>query len=322
EVIKMIAADRQNNSLLDQPIFHWGVMTRQTHEEPSSGLPFNYIGAYRLIKKLGEGGMGEVYLAIEEPVGRKVAIKLMQAGLSAEYLQRFNDERKVLASLNQRNIVTMFASGEAYNRPYFVMEFLEGESLGARMRRGRIPHPEIVEITRQICDALNAAHNREIVHRDIKPENIFLARDDDGLLVKVLDFGIATLKESETRTVTGVIVGTAAYLSPEQARGLNRKQIDGRSDIYSLGGVVYEMLTGSRAFTASDTAGYRHLHLNVMPQRPSERMSGAGITPTMDDVVMRALAKEPQNRYGAAREFAQKLKEAVEQVSALSTELD
>src|SRR5262249_29373403 len=239
EVIKMIAADRQNNSLLDQPIFHWGVMTRQTHEEPSSGLPFNYIGAYRLIKKLGEGGMGEVYLAIEEPVDRRVAIKLMRAGLDAEYLRRFNDERKALASLNQRNIVTMFASGEAYNRPYFVMEYLDGESLREKLRRGRIPLPEIVEITVQICDALNAAHNREIVHRDVKPENIFLSHDDDGLLVKVLDFGIATLKESETRTATSAIVGTAAYLSPEQAQGLNRREIDGRVDIYTLGVVVY-----------------------------------------------------------------------------------
>src|SRR5262245_42915310 len=118
-----------------------------TPEEPREMLPFERIGNYRLINKLGEGGMGEVYLAIEEPVGRKVAIKLMHAGLETWCLQRFNNERKVLASLNQRNIVTMFASGEAHGRHYFVMEHLEGESLRERLRRGPIPPAEVAEIT-------------------------------------------------------------------------------------------------------------------------------------------------------------------------------
>ncbi len=312
EVKRMIAADRRHTPMLDQPIFHWGVIAETTLEKNPGRLPFNYIGNYRLIRKLGEGGMGEVYLAVEESVNRKVAIKQMLAGLDAEYLRRFNDERKALASLNQRNIVTMFASGEAYDRPYFVMEYLDGESLRERMRRGRIPLPEIVEITGQICDALNAAHNREIVHRDIKPENILLSRDDDDLLVKVLDFGIATLKESETRTVPNAIVGTAAYLSPEQALGLNRKEIDGRVDIYALGVVVYEMLTGSLPFTALDAAGYLHLHMNVTPQRPSDRPSGIDITDAVDYVVMKALAKDPDDRHQTAREFARSLKEAVE----------
>jgi serine/threonine protein kinase len=314
QVKRMIAADRRQNSLLDQPIFHWRVGTETTLEKNPGRSPFNHIGNYRLIRKLGEGGMGEVFLAVEEPVDRKVAIKLMRAGLDAEYLRRFNDERKALASLNQRNIVTMFASGEANDRPYFVMEYLDGESLRDRMRRGRIPLPEIVEITGQICDALNAAHNRQIVHRDIKPENIFLARDDDGLLVKVLDFGIATLKESEMRTVPNDILGTAAYLSPEQAMGLNRKEIDGRADIYSLGVVVYEMLTGSLPFTASNGAGFLYLHQNVTPKRPSDRASGTGITEAIDYAVMRALAKDPNQRRKTAREFARELKEAAERI--------
>jgi serine/threonine protein kinase len=314
QVTRMIAADRRHNPMLDQPIFHWRVGTETTLEKNPGMPPFNYIGNYRLIRKLGEGGMGEVYLAVEEPVDRKVAIKLMRAGLDAEYLRRFNDERKALASLNQRNIVTMFASGEVNDRPYFVMEYLDGESLRERMRRGRIPLPELVEITGQICDALNAAHNRQIVHRDIKPENIFLARDDDGLLVKVLDFGIATLKESETRTVPNVILGSAAYLSPEQARGLNRNEIDGRADIYALGVLVYEMLTGSLPFTASNGAGYLYLHLNVEPRRPSDRASGTCITEAIDYAVMRALAKDPNERRQTAREFALELKEAVERI--------
>ncbi len=277
----------------------------------TEGLPFERIGNYRLIDKLGEGGMGEVYLGVEEPVGRKVAIKLMRAGLDKWGLQRFNDERKALASLNQRNIVVMLTSGEAYHRPYLVMEYLEGESLGERLLRGPISPPEVAEITRQVCDALNAAHRREIVHRDIKPANIFLTSDDDGRLVKVLDFGIATLKESETQTTSGAVIGSGPYLSPEQSRGLSRREIDGRADIYALGMVVYEMLTGVRAFTAQDFTGYQYLHLYVMPPPPSERMPGTG-SEAIDQVVMKALAKDPSHRHQTAREFARELQAAVE----------
>lgn len=313
EVRRMIEADRQTSALLDRPILVWGGATETTIDRgPGAVLPFVYIGNYRLIRKLGEGGMGEVYLAVEEPVNRNVAIKLMRAGLGADYLSRFNDERKALASLNQRNIVTMLASSEIDGRPYFVMEYLDGESLGARMRRGLIPLPEIVEITGQICDALNAAHNRQIVHRDIKPENIFLSRDDDGLLVKILDFGVATLKESDTRTVTDAVVGTAPYLSPEQVMGMNRKEIDGRADIYTLGVVVYEMLTGVLPFTAPNRDGYLHQHLHETPKLPSDRASRAGVTKALDNVVMKALAKDREERYQTAREFARSLKDAAE----------
>jgi serine/threonine-protein kinase len=312
EVKKMIAADQRHNSMLDRPIFQWGVTAETTIDRVAGAMPFNYIGNYRLIRKLGEGGMGEVYLAIEEPVNRKVAIKLMLAGLDAEYLRRFHDERKTLARLNHRNIVTMYASGEVNGRPYFVMEYLDGEPLRAKMRRGLLTLPEIVEITGQICDALNAAHNQGIVHRDIKPENIFISRDTDGLLVKVLDFGISTLKESETGTITGAVIGTAAYLSPEQVMGLNRKEIDGRADIYTLGVMVYEMLTGVLPFTATDRNLYFQLHLNTTPRPPSERASRFGITEAVDNVVMKALAKNRNERHQTAREFARELKEAVE----------
>jgi serine/threonine protein kinase len=326
----MVAADAQNNLLFDQPVLHWyeshdltieGAMDDLTRERPANRLPFERIGNYRLIDKVGAGGMGEVYLAIEEPVGRKVAIKLLRASLDGEYLQRFTDERKALARLNQRNIVTMFATGEVDHRPYFVMEYLEGESLRDRLRRETIPRSEIVEITRQICDALNSAHQRGIVHRDIKPENIFLSHDDDGLLVKVLDFGIATLKESEMKTVSSLIVGTGPYLSPEQARGLHRTEIDGRADIYSLGLVIYEMLTGVRAFTAGD-GDYAHLHLHVMPPPPSERAKDAEITVAVNGAVMKALAKAPEDRYDSVRDFARKLKDAVEGGYVLQAKLD
>jgi predicted Ser/Thr protein kinase len=283
-------------------------------EMPPERLPFERIGNYRLINKLGAGGMGEVYLGVEEPIGRKVAIKFMRADLEKWCLQRFNDERKALASLNQRNIVVMLTSGEAHHRHYLVMEYLEGESLGARLRRGPMAPSEVVEITRQICDALNAAHRREIVHRDIKPDNIFLTHDDDGPLVKVLDFGIATLKESEARTKVGAVTGTGPYLSPEQSRGLSRREIDGRADIYALGMVVYEMLTGVRAFTAQDLRGYQYLHLYVMPPPPSERMPGTG-SEAIDEVVMKALAKDPSRRHQTAREFANELQAAVERGS-------
>ncbi|HEU0185851.1 MAG TPA: serine/threonine-protein kinase, partial [Blastocatellia bacterium] len=284
-------------------------MSQMIPEEPSERLPFERIGNYRLINKLGAGGMGEVYLGVEEPIGRKVAIKLMRPDLEKWFLQRFNDERKALASLNQRNIVVMLTSGEANHRHYLVMEYLEGESLAERLRRGSMAPSEILEITQQICDALNAAHRREIVHRDIKPDNIFLTHDDDGPLVKVLDFGIATLKESEARTMAGGVIGTGPYLSPEQSRGLSRREIDGRADIYALGMVVYEMLTGVRAFTAQDLRGYQYLHLHVMPPRPSERMHGTG-SEAIDALVMKALAKDPSQRHQTAREFANELQAA------------
>jgi len=312
EVMKLIAADRRTDPLLDQPMIHWGFAIQTTQEKQPVKLPFNYIGNYKLIDKLGEGGMGEVYLAIDEPLGRKVAIKLVQAGLGAEYLRRFNDERKVLATLNQRNIVTLYTSGEAHGRPYFVMEYLEGESLRQRLQRGPLPQAEIVEIARQICAALGAAHGKGIVHRDIKPENIVLAHDEDGLLVKVLDFGIAILKESDTRTKTNALVGTAAYFSPEQALCLERKKIDGRADIYSLGAIVYEMLTGTRVFSAADTAGYAYQHVNAPPIPPSERQPTLPISPELDRTVLRALEKKPEARFNSAREFAQSLKQAVE----------
>jgi serine/threonine protein kinase len=312
EVMKMIAADRRTAPILDQPMMHWGFMARTTHKEQPDKLPFNYIGNYKLIDKLGEGGMGEVYLAIEEPVGRKVAIKLMRDGLDAGHLKRFNDERKVLANLNQRNIVTLYTSGAADGRPYFVMEYLEGESLRQRLQRGPLPQSEIVEITRQICAALGAAHSKEIVHRDIKPENIILTRDEDGLLVKILDFGVAILKESDTQTKTNALIGTAVYFSPEQAQCLDRKKIDGRADIYSLGAMVYEMLTGTTVFTATSLAGYVHQHINATPEPPSQRQPAFSISPELDRVVLRALEKIPEVRFASAREFAQSLKQAIE----------
>jgi len=312
EVMKMIAADRRTSPILDQPMMHWGLMTQTTQKEQPDKLPFNYIGDYKLIDKLGEGGMGEVYLAIEEALGRKVAIKLMRAGLGANHLKRFNDERIVLASLNQRNIVTLYTSGGADGRPYFVMEYLEGESLRQRLQRGPLPQSEIVEITRQICAALSAAHSKEIVHRDIKPENIILTRDEDGLLVKILDFGVAILKESDTQTKTNALIGTAAYFSPEQAQCLDRKKIDGRADIYSLGAMVYEMLTGTTVFTATSLAGYVHQHINATPAPPSQRQPFLSISPELDRIVLRSMEKKPEARFDSAREFAQSLKQAVE----------
>ncbi|HKX27423.1 MAG TPA: protein kinase [Blastocatellia bacterium] len=313
EVKMMIAADGQDNLLPDQPILYWRGRTNPIRpEEPRSTLAFDYIGNYRLLAPLGQGEMGEAYLALEEPIGRKVVIKLMRADLEAASAQRFDDECQVLTGLNQRNIATLFAAGRICNRYYFVTEYLEGESLRERLARGPIGLREVSEITRQICDALSAAHLRGIVHRDLKPENLFLTHDDDGRLVKVLDFGLAALRGSETRTVAGAVAGTGPYLSPEQARGLSRRELDGRADIYALGLVVHEMLTGRPAFTARDQADYRELHLNVSPVRPSRRAPDAGIPVAVDDAVMKALAKNPESRYRTVRGFAQTLKAAVE----------
>ncbi len=319
QVENMLAADSQSHSLVDVPDLFWApeasVHSQPTTIEPQSDLPFDRIKHYRLLRLLGQGGMGEVYAAWDEKMGRNVALKLMKAGLPEQYLKRFDEERRLLARLNHPNIVTIYDSGQINERPYFVMEFLTGQSLRDRLSQGALPSTEWLNLSRQTCTALNAAHSQGVIHRDIKPDNIFLAQNADGLLVKVLDFGIAAWRESETITQTLQVVGTSAYISPEQAVGKSRREIDQRADIYSLGVVVYEMMSGERPFTASQPAAYLHLHANVVPAKPSERNRAAGISPALDAVVMRALEKNPAARFDSARAFAEALQAALEKKS-------
>jgi len=216
------------------------------------------ISHYRVIGKLGAGGMGEVFLALDDVLARKVALKFLPDVLSGEpdRLARFEREAKLLAALNHPNIATIYGLEEVGGKQFLAMEVVEGETLAQRIDRGPIGLQESAEIARQIAEALEAAHEKGIIHRDLKPANVKIAPDGK---VKLLDFGLAKALEpntevgssassptlSATPTLAGVILGTAAYMSPEQARGV---EADKRADVWSFGAVLFEMLSGRPAF--------------------------------------------------------------------------
>src|ERR1700722_14385027 len=213
------------------------------------------LGPYEIHTLLGAGGMGEVYRARDTRLDRTVAIKVLPAAFARdpERLRRFQQEAQAIAALNHPNILAIHDFGEHEGSPYIVTEFLEGETLRERLRPGAMIVRKAIESAEQIARGLAAAHDKGIVHRDLKPENIFVTRDGRG---KVLDFGVAELIDQEDShasgtaltspaTLPGMVMGTVGYMSPEQVRG---EPIDARSDIFSFGAVLYEMLTGKRAF--------------------------------------------------------------------------
>jgi serine/threonine-protein kinase len=307
EVEGLLTADQRTHSLIGRPVLQW------EEAEAPCDWPFQQIGPYRIAGKLGEGGMGEVYKGVRQNPQMTVAIKLMQPDLPREEAQRFEDEQQILADLNHPNIVRLFDSGEIAGRRYFVMEFVEGKSLKEMLDNGPLPLAQVVEITGQVCSAIGAAHRRGIVHRDLKPFNLMVAERDGELVVKALDFGIAALKDSgelTKRNNTQGVIGTPAYLSPEQAAGKRRDQIDGRADIYSLGAVVYEMITGQKLFNGN-WQELVHQHLAVKPIAPSIRRPDLNIPKAVDEAVLRALEKNPNKRYSTAPEFAQSLANAI-----------
>ena len=215
------------------------------------------IGHYQIMSKLGEGGMGIVYLAQHALIGRKAAVKVLRAECSTneENVARFFNEARSLAQIKHSGLVEVYDFGYLPDRTaYIVMELLEGESAGQRLdREGKMPHDAIVHVARQVCAAVSAAHAQKIIHRDLKPDNVFLMRDDvtGGIRVKVVDFGIAKLTENNDytfKTKVGVMMGTPLYMSPEQCRGA--KNIDLRADVYSLGCLLYEMVCGQPPFVA------------------------------------------------------------------------
>lgn len=283
-----------------------------TQLDLSTGLS----GRYRIVRRLGEGGMGTVFLAEQITVGsRSVALKILRRNLleDPEFLRRFQDEAASTGRIHHQNVVTLYECGQSDNgSPYIAMEYLEGESLRQYLRReGSIPLETVSEILLQAGRGLNAAHKLGIVHRDLKPDNIFLTHDDDGkLLVKIVDFGIAKMRESTTHTMTGLAVGTPIYMSVEQASGMRSEQIDGRSDIYSLGIVVYEMIAGSAPFHADTPLAYVQKHLTQPPLPLSVTRPDLNIPPQVEHVVMRALSKNREDRYSTAVEFARAFAEA------------
>jgi eukaryotic-like serine/threonine-protein kinase len=256
-----------------------------------------FDGRYRILKRIGSGGMADVYLAEDEVLGRKVAIKILNdrhAG-DEQFVERFRREAQSAAALSHPNVVAIYDRGDSEGTYYIAMELLDGRNIKELIvARGPAPPKIVVEYTRQILAALAYSHKHGIVHRDIKPHNVVV--DGEGR-VKVTDFGIARGGASQM-TEVGSIVGTAQYLSPEQARG---EAVDPRSDLYSLGIVMYELLTGSVPFTGDSPVEIAMKHLSAIPATPSEVREG--VPRELDLVVMRALAKDPDDRYASAEEM-------------------
>ena len=265
--------------------------------------PGRQLGHYEILEPLGKGGMGEVYRARDRKLGRDVAIKVLPDALAgdAERLTRFQREARLLAALNHPNVASIHGLEESEGTHYLVLELVEGQTLAERISRGPIPVPEAVAIAGKIADGLEEAHERGIVHRDLKPANIKLTPDGK---VKVLDFGLAktfagesaegdssespTLARDATRE--GVVLGTAAYMSPEQARG---QGVDARSDLWSFGCVLWECLTGKKAFggaTLSDSIG------SILHTEPDWTRLPADTPPSVRRVLRRCLAKDPDER--------------------------
>jgi serine/threonine-protein kinase len=256
-----------------------------------------FDGRYRILRKLGSGGMANVYLAEDQELGRRVAIKILnnRHANDDQFVERFRREAKNAAGLSHPNIVSIYDRGEAEGTYYIAMEFLDGRSLKELIvARGPAPISVAIDYTRQILAALRFAHRNGIVHRDIKPHNVLV--DSEGRL-KVTDFGIARAGASQM-TEAGSIIGTAQYLSPEQAKG---SPVDQTSDLYSVGILIYELLTGAVPFTGDTPVEIAMKHLSATPDPLSSHR--AEIPRELDKVVLRALAKDPHERYQTAEEM-------------------
>jgi eukaryotic-like serine/threonine-protein kinase len=262
------------------------------------------FGNYRAVSLLGEGGMGAVYLAEHPGIGRRVAVKVLHKNYIRDenLLTRFLNEARAANAIRHPNIIEILDSGTiADGTPFLVMELLEGESLGTRIRRvGALPLQTAVEFCYQTASALGAAHKKGIVHRDLKPDNLFVVPDPhepERERIKVLDFGIAKLQQGSAndsvKTRTGTLMGTPIYMSPEQCRGT--RAIDHRSDIYSLGIIFFEMLCGQPPFVSEGFGDLVNMHLNVAPPAPSSQ--NAKVSPAIDAIVLKMLAKNPDDRY-------------------------
>jgi serine/threonine protein kinase/Flp pilus assembly protein TadD len=309
----MLEADAQNDLLVDRPAYQAANIFAQSNSgaDDSQSYSGETIGVYRLIKELGRGGMGTVYLAYDTRLGRQAALKLLPSHLvnNPERVRRFQREARSASALNHPNIITIYDFGQEDGRYYIVSEFVEGGTLRNFVGSRDVSLNQILDLAVQVASALEAAHAAGIVHRDIKPENIMLRPDG---YAKVLDFGLAKLTEPESgggeartdvswsppdfETRTGMVLGTVNYMSPEQARG---QKVDGRSDLFSLGVVLYELITGRRPFGGET---WHHTIVAITDAEPPPIARDVqGAPAALQEIIDRALAKDRERRYQTAR---------------------
>ena len=325
EVESLIASHEESGSFIDKPAFE--AAASMLANERAELMPGQPIGSYEVLSFLSRGGMGEVYLAEDKRLGRKVALKLLPVSFTtdADRLRRFEQEARAASALNHPNIITIYEIREAAGSHVIATEFVEGETLRHRLVRSSLSLSEALNIAIQIADALSAAHKAGIVHRDIKPENIMLRPDG---YVKVLDFGLAKLTEQaspavaaeaptiQVRTGSGIVIGTAGYMSPEQARGFS---VDSRSDIFSLGAVIYEMIARRKPFqgdTPSDT-----LASILKTEPPPLSRVASNVPPELVRIVTKALQKDREERYQVVKDLWLDLK-ALKQELEFQNKLD
>ena len=307
EVESLIASHEQSGSFIDDPAFK--LAAPLLVDDNSELKPGQTIGSYAVLSFLSRGGMGEVYLAEDKRLGRKVALKLLPSSFTKDddRLRRFEQEARAASALNHPNIITIFEISQAGSCHVIATEFVEGETLRTRLNRTALTVSEALDIAIQVADALSAAHKAGIIHRDIKPENIMLRPDG---YVKVLDFGLAKLSEQaspavaaeaptiQVRTGSGIVIGTAGYMSPEQARGLG---VDNRSDIFSLGAVIYEMLARRKPFEGDTPSDTLAAILKTEPSPLSRVLPG--IPAELTRIVTKCLKKDREERYQVVKDL-------------------
>jgi serine/threonine protein kinase/Tol biopolymer transport system component/Tfp pilus assembly protein PilF len=305
----LLLHEEQASSFIEQPAF--GVMAETLTNAQVTSMLGRTLGRYRIIAALGSGGMGEVYVAEDTQLGRKIALKTLTAHFTMddERVRRFQQEARAASALNHPNIITIYEIGQVDSRHFIVTEFIEGETLRQRMAKTPMVISEALDVAAQVASALATAHHAGIVHRDIKPENIMLRADG---IAKVLDFGLAKLTEQKNltsdspalfETAPGAVMGTAHYMSPEQARGL---PVDARTDIWSLGIVLFEMVGGRVPFegaTSSDVIA------SILDREPTTLARYSPEAPTkLEWIVKKALRKDREERYQTAKELLSDLK--------------
>ena len=311
EVESLISSDERDGTFLDAPAYE---AADSMIVNPPNLKPRQLAGPYEIVSFISRGGMGEVYLARDPRLSRKVALKVLPAAFTkdTERLRRFEQEARAASALNHPNIITIYEILRAGSTQLIATEFVEGETLRQRLSHSPLTLSESLHIAVQVADALTAAHKAGIIHRDIKPENIMLRPDG---YVKVLDFGLAKLAEDspdvpmeealtkQVRTGSGVVIGTAAYMSPEQARG---KAVDARTDIFSLGAVIYEMVSQRQPFDGETPSDVLAAILKTEPEPLIALL--AGVPVELSRIVMKALRKDPEERYQVVKDLLIDLK--------------